>query len=288
EKEEAREKQAEAQVARGLELRLEEAPATKREADSRCDALEKKLATLGDMQRDAETRQQARQREHMGLEREGTLLKKLLAVIEGPNLRLGEGRLMVRKQEKGGGSINDEATLNDLEGEEHQGLERHVRELEGVLPDLCGDAWREKRIESQGRMSGQHEWEEELDTFDDVELIASSTLPREHGRDQQQQRQRKQFSLSTALTAGLARFTGPPVPQMQGHEDGKDELLEEDGFDGTAFVRAQAEGEMRKRIEMTKVVKRKLRNWKGWRLDLVDARLGAQDARVGLGEIFEI
>ncbi len=43
-----------------------------------------------------------------------------------------------------------------------------------------------------------------------------------------------------------------------------------------------------KRVEWAREVKRKLRDWKGWRLDLVDSRAGAEGAGVAMGEIFEV
>jgi hypothetical protein len=41
-------------------------------------------------------------------------------------------------------------------------------------------------------------------------------------------------------------------------------------------------------VEWVREVKRKLRDWNGWRLDLVDSRAGVEGAGVGMGEIFEI
>jgi len=55
-------------------------------------------------------------------------------------------------------------------------------------------------------------------------------------------------------------------------------------FDEDAFRKAQEE-DARKRIERIKEVKRALKNWEGWRLDLVESRRGGGE---GVGEIFEI
>ena len=41
----------------------------------------------------------------------------------------------------------------------------------------------------------------------------------------------------------------------------------------------------KKRIERVKEVKRALKNWEGWRLDLVENRRGGGE---GVGEIFEV
>jgi hypothetical protein len=63
-------------------------------------------------------------------------------------------------------------------------------------------------------------------------------------------------------------------------------LLEDDDmeFDEEAFRRAQEE-EQKKRIERIKEIKRSLKNWEGWRLDLVENRRGGGE---GIGEIFEV
>ena len=55
-------------------------------------------------------------------------------------------------------------------------------------------------------------------------------------------------------------------------------------FDEDAFRRAQEE-DARRRLERIKDIKRGLKNWEGWRLDLVDSRRGAG---YGVGEVFEV
>lgn len=62
-------------------------------------------------------------------------------------------------------------------------------------------------------------------------------------------------------------------------------MLSDDGadFDEDAFRRAQEE-EGRKRIERVREVKRGLKEWEGWRMDLVDVRVGVP----GLGEVFDV
>ncbi|KAI5310785.1 hypothetical protein KEM55_002087, partial [Ascosphaera atra] len=269
-----------------LEQRLEEAQSTKSESDPRADSLEKKHATGRNLKRDAEKRQQARQRGRERLERESTLLKKQLAEIQAQILRLREERMRVSKSENGGSGDDGDAAAKDVEDEGRPWLERNVRKLEGEISDMRRGVWREKETELQAQMSEQHEWDEELDTFDDVDLMASSASLQQ--RYQQEQEQQKRSSLTTALSSGLAVFTGASVPQLHGYEDREEGLLDEPGFDETAFAIVQAEEEIRKRAETSKQVKRKLRDWKGWRLDLVDARLGAQGAAVGFGEIFEV
>ena len=159
--------------------------------------------------------------------------------------------------------------------------------------------------------------------FDDVDLVGGSP---DHARRRSmalhQHHQPQQHStFSTVLSSGLAAFTGSgsnrgrasssnsnrqqgphqQQQQQQQHQQpqqnppatrGSLELLSEenfdDEFDEDEFARAQAEEEGRKRVEWAREIKSKLKDWKAWRLDLVDSRAGAEGAGVGMGEIFEI
>ena len=86
------------------------------------------------------------------------------------------------------------------------------------------------------------------------------------------------------FSSGLSALTGAPQHQQQQQQH--DDLLEDDDmeFDEDAFRRAQEE-EQKKRLERVKETKRALKNWEGWRLDLVENRRGGGE---GIGEIFEI
>ncbi|KAJ3520618.1 hypothetical protein NM208_g13639 [Fusarium decemcellulare] len=78
------------------------------------------------------------------------------------------------------------------------------------------------------------------------------------------------------LTSGLNALAG----------GGDDEFLEDDDmdFDEDAFRKAQEE-ESKKRIERIKEIKRSLKHWEGWRLDIVETRRGGNE---GIGEIFDV
>ena len=82
------------------------------------------------------------------------------------------------------------------------------------------------------------------------------------------------------LSSGFNAITG-------GNSGADDALLEDDediDFDEDAFRLAQEE-EAKKRIERVREVKRSLKNWEGWRLDLVEnRRVGGE----GVGDLFEI
>jgi hypothetical protein len=88
--------------------------------------------------------------------------------------------------------------------------------------------------------------------------------------------------LGDFFTSGLNALTGAAGGGHAPHE----ELLEDDDmeFDEDAFRRAQEE-EQKKRLERIKEIKRSLKNWEGWRLDLVENRTGGGE---GIGEIFEV
>jgi hypothetical protein len=86
--------------------------------------------------------------------------------------------------------------------------------------------------------------------------------------------------LGDFLTSGFNAITG-------GTSGADGALLEDDedlDFDEDAYRLAQEE-EAKRRIEKVKEVKRGLKNWKGWRLDLVENRRGGGE---GIGEIFEV
>lgn len=228
---------------------------------------------------------------------------------------------------EGEGGADDEA-LDELEDEERSRLQRRVRELEGEVFDLRRGVWQEKRQELQPGpdayspdASGYDYNNTNYDaaasasanTFDDVDLVGGSP---EHSRrrsmaqkqHQHQNHQQQHSSFSTVLSSGIAAFTGSNSPfysqspsNSQSHQGstshppaarGSLELLSEenleDEFDEAEFARAQAEEEARKRVEWVREIKKQLKDWKGWRLDLVDSRAGAEGAGVGMGEIFEI
>jgi hypothetical protein len=115
------------------------------------------------------------------------------------------------------------------------------------------------------------------------------------------QQQQQHSSFSDVLSSGFAAFTGgnrarsgssnPPHPHGPATRGSLELLSEEnleDEFDEAEFARAQAEEEARKRVEWVRGIKGKLRDWQGWRLDLVDSRAGAEGPGLALGQIFEV
>ncbi|KAK2753498.1 hypothetical protein FQN54_007888 [Arachnomyces sp. PD_36] len=307
-------------LVKSLERQVEELNNAKAEAEKKIENLEKKLQALGNLHKESESRNQARLRESEKIESEAAVLRKKLATTENENLRLREERERARKRDVG--HTGDEEGLDELEDEERARLERRVRELEGEVFDLTRGVYKEKRQElGAGAGAGPESAHSDLarspggevNNFDDVDLIGGA--PGEHSRRRsmaaaaksRHQQQQQHSSFSTVLSSGLAALTGaggdsrqqyhPAAPGPKQGRGSLDFLSEEveslddddDEFDAEAFAQAQAEEEARKRVEWVREVKRKLKDWEGWRLDLVDSRAGAEGVLgVGLGEIFEV
>lgn len=284
-----------------LQREIEDLKNEKSEADKKIETFDKKLQAMANLHKESESRHQARLRESEKIEKETAVMRKKLASIENENLRLREERDRIRKREAGGGA--DDEALDELEDEERQRLERRIRELEGENFDLRRGAWQEKRQELAGQQYHEEGAESVGDAganaFDDVDLVGGRP---DHARRRSMATQHHS-SFSTVLSSGFAAFTGsggnrsragssnPPHPHAPATRGSLELLSEEnfeDEFDEAEFARAQAEEEARKRVEWMRDIKRKLRDWEKWRLDLVDSRAGAEGAGVGMGEIFEV
>jgi hypothetical protein len=243
---------------RTLERESAEAKNNNVELQKKVDALEKKVATLGTLHKEHDARFQAQKKEREKAEKESSDLRSKLAGIENENLRLREERERMKKRDAQG--IDDEG-VDELENEERQRLEKKVRELEGEVHELRRGVWSDRRKVLDGEESS-------IVTspggrFTDVDLGGGMSPSRRsiaHGGK----------GLGDFFTSGFNAITGA----TSGTAD--DSLLEDDeelDFDEDAFRLAQEE-EARKRIERIKEVKRGLKNWEGWRLDLVENRKG--------------
>ncbi|PIG87709.1 M protein repeat protein [Aspergillus arachidicola] len=280
-----------------LERELSEVKESKSESEKKIETLEKKIEAMGNLHKESETRHQARMRESEKTEQEVAQLRSRLASAENENLRLKEEQETLRKRNAVGA---DDDGIDELEDEERSRLERRIRDLEGEIFDLRRGVWKEKREEiAHGRepsVAYSSNANQAANAFDDVDLVGGAP---EHARQRSMQ---QHSSFSTVLSSGLAAFTGgntygnraraPSNKQHPSAARGSLELLSEenfdDEFDEAEFARAQAEEEARKRVEWVREIKKKLKDWHGWRLDLVDSRAGAEGAGVGMGEIFEI
>lgn len=249
---------------RTLEREAEEAKAHSEELQKKVEALEKKVATLATLHKEHDARFQAQRREREKAEKDAADLRSRLGTSENENLRLREEKERAKKRDAEG--IDDDG-VDELENEERQNLEKKVRDLEAEVHELRSGIWRERRKE----MGGEHNVTSPGGSkFTDVDLggrMSPSGRRGAHGK-----------GIGDFFTSGFNAITGAAPDEG---------LLEDEGgldFDEDAF-RIAHEEEAKKRIERIREVKRGLKNWEGWRLDLVDNRRGGGE---GVGEIFEI
>jgi hypothetical protein len=249
---------------RTLTKEAEDAKAESEELKKRVEGLEKKVAALTTLHKEHDARSQALKKEREKAEKEAADLRHRLAIVENENLRVREERDRLKKRDAQG--IDDDG-VDELENEERQRLEAKVRALEAEVHELRSGVWKERR----GMLDGDNGVGSPAAKFTDVDLSSSPV--------------RRRSIAQGGPTKGLGDFFSAFASAVTG--DGDDELLEDEdekGFDEEAFRMAQEE-EARKRIERVREVKRKLADWRGWRLDLVEARRGGGEA---LGEIFEV
>ncbi|GAP83065.1 putative m protein repeat protein [Rosellinia necatrix] len=241
---------------RTLERDIERITAEKTELEKKAEALDKKVAALGTLHKENDSRSQALRKEKERAEKEAQEAQLKIERLEGENLRL-------RKKDAAEGGGDDEG-MDELEGEERQRMEKRIRDLEGEVYDLRRGIWHQRRKEMEPGAEGD---------FTNIDLdngpSSSNTTRKTSGK-----------GLGGYLTSGINALAGMSA-------DEQDEFLEDDDmeFDEEAFKRAQQE-DAKRRLERIKELKRGLKNWEGWRLDLVDGRRGG--GGYGAGEIFEI
>ncbi|KAG9241948.1 hypothetical protein BJ878DRAFT_569715 [Calycina marina] len=247
---------------RTLEREADDAKTNNLELQKKVDALEKKAATLATLHKEHDARFQTQKRDLEKAEKTATESRSKLAHAENEAWRLREEKEQSKKRDAQG--VDDDG-VDELENEGRQRLEKKVRELEGEVHELRKGIWRERRTELDGGDgSGAG--------FTDVDLGGMSP-------NRQRSLAPGARGISDYITSGLNAITGASA------NDGV--LLDDDDdmdFDEDAFRLAQEE-EAKKRIERVKEIKRGLKSWEGWRLDLVENR---KDGSEGIGEIFEI
>ena len=277
---------------RMLEKEMAEAIAFRDEMVKKAEGLEKKVEAMNKLHREAEARNASKLSTAEAGSREAGVLKAKLASLENENLRLKEERERRKKRSLDRTSDGDE--VDELEDEERNKLEKRIRELEGEVFDLRRGVWRDKRKDLQEDSDVLPPRPSQDEDFDEVDLSGHGSRRRSIGNALAAQQQ-KHSGFSQVLNSGLAAFraatTSPDSQQYkQQTRPRNDSLLEEfddDAFDENAFAQAQREEEARKMVEHVREVKRKLREWEGWRLDLVDLRR-AGGSEPGFGEIFEV
>lgn len=246
---------------RSLERETERVTAEKMELEKKAEALEKKVVALGTLHKENDSRSQALRKDKERAEKEAQEAQSKIEKLEGENLRL-------RKKDAAEGGGDDEG-IDELENEERQRMEKKIRDLEAEVYDLRRGIWHQRRRDME---PGAEE------DFTNIDLDTTAGGPPNATRNKGGNK-----GLSDYLTSGINALAGVGA----GANDEHDELLEDDDmeFDEEAFRRAQQE-DAKRRLERIKELKRGLKNWEGWRLDLVDGRRGG--GGYGAGEIFEI
>jgi predicted nucleic acid-binding Zn-ribbon protein len=238
-----------------LEAALKTEVAAKDELNTRVEGLEKKVATLTTLHKEQDSRSQAVRKEKEAAEKEVKELKAKIEKLESENTKLRS-----RKSTDGGGGLDDEG-VDELEDEERVKLERKIRSLESEVHELRSGQWIGKRREMESASPG----------FQDVDLSSGYSHAAPHRK-------------AGTAGGGIGDFFTSGLNTLVGTND--DEFLDDGDvdFDEDAFKQAQAE-ESKRRIERIKEIKRSLKHWEGWRLDIVDVRRGGGE---GIGDIFDV
>ena len=252
----------------------------------RVENLEKKLTALTNLHKEADTRRRDGDREVIEM-------KKRIASLENEASRYKTEAEKARKKIAGssGGADDD---LDELEDEQRQKLEARVRKLESELFEARRGVWRDKRREMQGEMPLDNDGQVTSSSggFDEVDLSGNSSARGNSIRPSFGGNGRRAGGFADVLSSGLQAITGNATaaaagggPQ-RGHARNESVALidDEDDFDESAF-RAAQEDEAMKRVERVKEIKRGLKDWSGYRLDIVDLRMGGGG---GIGEVFDV
>lgn len=261
---------------RTLEKEVAERTAERDELARKAEALEKKVTTLTTLHKEHDTRTQALRRDKERVDHELTEMRARLDRAEADNLAM-------RKREAQDAGGTDTEHLDELEDEERQRferLERRVRTLEAENADLRHGIWQDRRRELQPGPDEAGDGSRPPHRFSDVDLGGGASGHKKGGASV--------GGFFTALTGGhdhaAAAGGHPHHRQPSGLDD--DGFLDDDDmdFDEEAFRKAQEE-EAKARLERVREAKRALKNWEGWRLDLVESRQGGIE---GIGPVFEI
>ncbi|WPH02552.1 Hypothetical protein R9X50_00541700 [Acrodontium crateriforme] len=237
-----------------LESDLRTAQADAEAAAKRATSLEQKIEALTKLHRDATTASQTKDKE------------------------LTDLRAQLKKRDRPS-HVRDASEFELNEDETETGtLEARIRALEAENFELKRGIWRDKRAELQ---PGMHE--DATQEYEDVDLNDPYSPA---GRARLGSIPRQTSSFQEVISSGITAFTGRPRDApSQGHarKQSLGLLSDDGGFDEEAFRLAQEE-EAKRRIERIKEVKRGLENWKGWRVDIAEARQNV----VGHGPVFEV
>ncbi|KAI1178540.1 hypothetical protein F4777DRAFT_586543 [Nemania sp. FL0916] len=256
--------------ARSLEQDIERVTAEKTELEKKLEALEKKVQALGNLHKENDGRSQTLRKDKERAEKEAQEAQSRIEKLEGENLRL-------RKKDAAEGGGDDEG-MDELENEERQRMEKKIRDLEAEVYDLRRGIWHQRRRDMEPGAAGEED-------FTNIDLDNNNNNGPLSPNATRKAAASAGKGLSDYLTSGINALAGVGAEDHHGHD--QDGFLDDDDmeFDEEAFKRAQQE-DAKRRLERIKELKRGLKNWEGWRLDLVDGRRGG--GGYGAGEIFEI
>ncbi|KAM4057503.1 M protein repeat protein [Hirsutella rhossiliensis] len=246
-----------------LEFEVGELKGAKDEAEKRAEGLDKKVATLTTLHKEQDARLQALRKDKEQADKDLDDVRAKADKLEGENVKLRS-----RKSLEGGGGLDDEG-VDELENEERLRLERKIRSLEQELHEVHSGAWLGKRREMEAVGPGF----QEVDLTSGASAGGGAHYPAAHKK--------------ASTGGGIGDFLTSGLNALAGGGGEADELLEDDDdmdFDEEAFRKAQEE-EARKRLERIKDIKRSLKHWEGWRMDIVDTRRGGGE---GIGDIFDV
>lgn len=277
-----------------LEREAETLRAEKAELEKKAEALDKKVAALGTLHKEHDGRTQTLRREKERAEKEARDARSAADRLEAENARLRK-----RDAAEGGGADDG---VDELEDEERERMNKKIRDLEAEVYDLRRGIWHQRRKDmefggdDEAAAAGPGGGGKGLRVdptspgFTNIDLGSAGGLasPGAAARSR---------GFGDFFASGISALTGsgddhhgksPRHGSFGAHDKGAGDdggLLDEDfEFDEDAFRRAQEE-DARRRLERIKDIKRGLKNWEGWRLDLVDSRRGAG---YGVGEVFEV
>jgi hypothetical protein len=257
-----------------IEAELGSARRSALDANGRADTLEKKIAALTTLHREAEVRHNSKLADASRHEREA---KELRARINGLRTENSRFRDEVSRRKRLDADA-DESALEELEDEERSRLQTRVRELEAENFDLRRGLWRDHRRSMQPGL-------EDSGMFDDVDLSPGGNNGSPSRAFPQQQQQHS--SITDVINSGISAFTSnsnvTPKPRKQSLgllDEEEEEDFDDMDFDEESFRKAQEE-EAAARLERVREIKRGLKKWEGWRVDIADLR-------AGMGGVFDV
>lgn len=291
--------------ARALGLELDALRADRAEVARRADALEKKVAALGTLHKENDARAQTLRRDKERAELDAREARSAAERLEADNARLRKKVAAAAED----GADPDAEGVEELEDEERARLDKKIRDLEAEVYDLRRGIWHQRRKEMEfgGAADGKGGAGPTSPGFTNIDLGGGLASPTAAGAAAA-----KRGGLGELFTSGINALAGVGVGGgdhgahhngnsnnnnnsnnnsrggaggVAGGDDGGFLDDEDFDFDEEAFRRAQEE-EARRRLERIRDLKRGLKNWEGWRLDLVETRRGA--GYYGVGDVFEI